>query len=114
MRISNSFKHAIRSTFYDKEITLYEWIIETDDEGGKKKNLQQTINTARVNLNFNALDQTQKDMGLAETIDARITAEPGTLNYGDVFEYDGHLFEVVAARPHDSHQEAAAVRYGKR
>jgi hypothetical protein len=100
--IDKSFKEAIASVFYDKEVTLYEVEVVQDDDGSTRREVSETEDTFYANVRFNDLARVQEQYGILEAIDVAITTQE-TVENGVVLGYGGRLFEIIKVIPFDSH-----------
>jgi len=101
LRIPDSFKQAIKDTFYDKEVITYTTEEVVDDEGWARLS-ESELSSFSGNVRFDNLGQLQEDYGLKEVIDIVITTDED-IEVGTVLKYGDVLYKVSKAIPFDSH-----------
>ncbi len=110
MIISDSFKEIIKSTFYDKEITLCTIEIVTENDGQARKIATESETTFLGNVRFDDLERIQEDYGIKEQIDVIITTDE-TIVSGVICKYNDRFFEIVKVIPFDSHNLLAGKQW---
>lgn len=102
MNIPNSFKNAIKNTFYDKMITLYSKETLINEEGWARDKVIMAVDTFLANTSFDRLDRIQQDYGLQETIDIIITTDYQVPD-NSILGYGGKAYKTIRVIPRDSH-----------
>jgi hypothetical protein len=103
MIVSDLFKSAISSVFYDKEIEQYSVTDAVDAEGFKRKRQPSTkTGSFMANVNYSKLDEIKELYGIDESIDMTVTTNDDVA-VGSVIKYADVFFEVIRAIPFDSH-----------
>lgn len=102
MKVPNGFINNIANYFYDKTFTVYTSSEVVDDEGWASINETATTNTFTGNINFDRLEEVQKEYGIDEEIDATISTHEDIEN-GTILKYDADIYKVIQAIPYDTH-----------
>jgi hypothetical protein len=103
MEIPTSFKNHIKSTFYDKELTLYTVQDTIDDQGWQRISGSTVVDkTFKGNVRFDKLDKLQEAHGLKERIHMAVTTEEN-IPSNSIIGYLGRQTKVIRAIPYDSH-----------
>ena len=110
--VSDNFKQAIASTFYDKVITTLSKDTIKDAEGGRRVEVGEPVGKFKGNVNFKNLKEIQEQYGLDYKIDIAITTDHDGVEVGDIIKYLDGVYSVSEARPFDSHIMIMAVKYG--
>lgn len=114
MRIPNNFRSIIKSTFYDKEITLYDTDDTIDEEGwAKKSGTSVETGTFLGNVNFSRLSEIQESYGIKEKIDMTITTDED-VSHGQIIGYLDDQYKVIQAIPTDTHNLLICEKWSSR
>lgn len=101
MNIPDSFKSAIKNTFFDKTIEKYSVLNTTDAEGSNYRSLGSLEGSFNGNVRYDRLEEVKKQYGIEEEVDAYITTDE---TVGDAFlKYQSDYFEIIENVPFDSH-----------
>jgi hypothetical protein len=101
LKIPNSFKTAISSVFYDKEVTLYEVDVDVDDEGWAREEVEPG-DSILCNVWFDKLAELREEYGVIEDIDIAISTQE-QVDIGAVIGYGGRIYKVVESRPFETY-----------
>lgn len=104
MQISDLFKKAIKDTFYDKKIEIWEAGKIRDDEGatiesGKTKMVDEFMG----NFQFSTREKIQQEYGQEIQASAIVTCESTIAKEGDILVYNAKEYVIKAVIPSDSH-----------
>lgn len=103
MKISPSFKKAIRKTFYDKEFVLYKTVKTRDEEGDVTESLQ-SLGSFEGSIQFGNLDAIKEEYGFREDVEAVIKCDNAeSVSLDNVVGYESMTLRVVQMIPNDSH-----------
>jgi hypothetical protein len=103
MNIPNHFKSAIKTQFYDKEVSLYSVDTSVEEDGFQRKGEPSVLTGSFLgNVNFNNLEQIRETYGIDEEIDLSITTDT-EVDLDQVIGYLGRFYTVIKAIPYDSH-----------
>lgn len=103
MRIPNSFKQAVAKAFYDKDMTLYNILTNTDAVGQEVQTVGSEISTFKGSVKFNDLKTIQEEYGIEVEIHIAISVDPDTaVSLNDLVKYRSTYYEVIQAIPFDS------------
>ena len=100
MKIPNSFKKGIKSTFYDKEILTY--TTESDNSEGWVTNEATEDSSFTGNVRFDKLEELREEYGIKEDIAIAITTDYD-ISIGNVIGYQDKLYRIVSQIESDSH-----------
>ncbi len=103
MKIPDIMRELIASTFYDKEVTLYDVTDSVDSEGWARKSTPVANGTFLGNVRFDKLDKIQRDYGIDDVISAAITTDAVVENE-QIIGYLGKFHKVIRSIPEDSHR----------
>jgi len=103
MIVPNSFKKAIKDTFYDKVFDLYDVTTEPDTEGFVRKG-EPAVKTGSFmgNITFEGFDSIREEHGIDVEINAIVTTDED-ISLEQVFAYGGIFYKVIRAIENDSH-----------
>lgn len=103
MIVPNSFKNAIKDTFYDKDFDLYSVTTEPDTEGFVRKGEPATkTGSFKGNIAFEGFDSIREEHGIDVEINAIVTTDED-ISLEQVFAYGGIFYKVVRVIENDSH-----------
>lgn len=102
MKIPQSFKDKMKSTFYDKEVTLYSSEVVKESDGWTRKKELAVTGTFLGNVRFDNLKQIQEDYGIKDQIDLSITTD-SNVSRDQIIGYDGRVFKIIESKKFDSH-----------
>lgn len=115
MIIPTSFKEAIKSIFYDKEITLYSSSSVVSSSGYTRKGTLTEVGTFTGNVNYSKLAKVQEDYGIKDKIDVTITAPTDTvISLDQVIGYSSKYYKVIELVPYDSHLYIIAQKWSSK
>lgn len=112
MEIPESFKQAIKDTFYNSELKIRSITIETDAEGGQKK-VPGTVESLTVgNVAPVSAELSQTMLGQNIVAEFKITAPDDiAAEKGKLIEVAGEVYEVVDFKRYESHAELLVKRW---
>lgn len=106
MKISDNFKNAIKTTFYDKEIVLYTTSATTDADGWT------TLDDSTVSESFygnirhvRASDEIRQPKGIVIDYYLVLTTDRGGIEVGNILGWNGEKYQVKKVFTFDSHYE---------
>lgn len=103
MLFPDSAKKAIKSTFYDKTVEIFEAHKDFDEEGGLIESTSKK-GEFKANVNYSELGKVFEDLGAKLNASVAITAETSVkIEIGDKMRIDGRDFETVEVKRFDSH-----------
>lgn len=108
MNITEDFKNAIASVFYDKKVEVYnaeEIVGEELDVERIKGKLKETL---ECNVHFIGNEVAKKDYGLDIEANIMITCESSTGKIGEFVTYNGEDYFITGKLPLDSHTKLFA------
>jgi hypothetical protein len=114
LKIDQSFKNAIKDTFYDKEISLYSVEESQDSDGGTSLILtEEEASTFLGNINRTPfkLEQAQEQYGIEEPIAALITTDADIPDLS-IIGFDNLKFQVIVIK-FDSHNLLLASKWNE-
>ena len=102
MLFPDSAKKAIKSTFYDKTVEVFE-VRKDFDEGGLVESTSKK-SEFKANVNYSELGKVFEELGAKLNASVAITAETSVkIEIGDKMRIDGRDFETVEVKRFDSH-----------
>lgn len=103
MLFPDSAKKAIKSTFYDKTVEVFEVRKDFDEEGGLVESTSKK-SEFKANVNYSELGKVFEDLGAKLNASVAITAETSVkIEIGDKMRIDERDFETVEVKRFDSH-----------
>lgn len=102
MKIPDSFKTQIKSTFYDKEIQKYKVESAVDDEGWVGNEQLQTDGSFYGNVRYENFSEILKELGIDIIADLLITTDED-IRLGSIVGFNGGYYRVVKVLKYDSH-----------
>lgn len=103
MNIPNEFKEAIKSTFYDKNITIFSIGTELDEEGGTIDGEKKQIENLDCNVQFQTCEKIQESYGKEIEAECIVTCDTTTASIGNIAKYNNKDYEIKAVIPKDTH-----------
>lgn len=104
MNIPNSFKKAMCSTFYDKDIEI--WTLGTikDDEGAVIGNGKlEEIDSFKGNFQFSTREYIKQEYGKEVEANAIVTCDKTIAQIGNILVYNGNEYAIKSKITGDSH-----------
>lgn len=103
MLFPDSAKQAIKSTFYDKTVEVFEVRKDFDEEGGLIESTSKK-SELKANVNYSEFGKVFEELGARLNASVVITAETSAkIEIGDKMRIDGRDFETVEVKRFDSH-----------
>jgi hypothetical protein len=103
MIIPDSFKKAIKDTFFDKTITRYSTTIVLDENRTARKSGTTVVSGSFLgNAHFDNFEQVQETYGIKDKIDMTITSDV-EIPRDEIIGYYGKQYKVFEVIPNDSH-----------
>ncbi len=105
MIIAEVFKNTIASTFYDKEIDVYEVTNITETDGFNHDTIGSSTGSFMGNINFDITGRLiQEKYGYVKDLAGVITTSvDNNFEEGSVFKYNGVFYKVFKKVTFDSH-----------
>jgi hypothetical protein len=92
----------VAAVFYDKEVEVYSYENDVDEEGWARQEAEPTGNTFKANVWFDKLEELRQDYGISDEVDIAISTHEELL-LGSIVGYKGRIYKVVKAMPFDSY-----------
>lgn len=120
MKISDSFKNAIRQTFYDKTINLYNIVTTLDELGGETISFNLIKKAINANVQEVTQDIVSKEYGSDVVGSYKITCDnidaikmPDAVNPTQAISYNDIYFFITGVKKFDSHAELIVLMESK-
>lgn len=101
MKIPQSFKKGIKTTFYDKKVHRYSQE-EVNNQGWVTIELVDLVDPFYANVQFKNLGQIQEDYGIRENIDVAMSTD-AEVDLNSIVKYHTRFYKIIQSIPSDSH-----------